>query len=130
MPDGDIVTQDEHADMRDVLLELVAEVRALREEVRAGAQKCEGRDLLRLTVFLHAVYEWRGSEPFTAGELVGEMRSDRELLEALDAILGDTKNPAIKLGRWIERHADVTCDGLRIVRVSRRERAWVYMISG
>ena len=55
-------------------------------------------------------------------------RADPDLWLALDALVGPRGDPAIRLGRWLERHDGVECDGLRLRRVERTNGAWRYRV--
>lgn len=112
------------------LADVLAAVRRIEAKVDALGRR-DGVDLGRLAAFLVAVHKYGGDEwTWTANELLAEVARDRPraLVAAVDAIVGVRGDAAIRLGRWLERHAGAEVDGLQLERVKREGGAWLYAV--
>ncbi len=102
--------------------------RVLREELALALPRCHPAHDRRLQPFLVAVWAFSGAAPWSAGEILSDARraGRRALLAAVDEITGDDGDPAIRLGRWLQRQVDVDAGGLRLIRIKREHGSWLY----
>lgn len=86
----------------------------------------------RLGPFLRACHDFCDDGAWTCHELLLDARAGarRDLLIALDTIIGDATDPTKALGRFLQRHDDVAAGGYRLTRVKREGNVWLYAVSG
>ena len=106
------------------LVAVLAELRALRRDVALLTRLTAARtgvDPERAAALLPAIYAFARSSPWTAAELMDDARraGRRDLLTALDAVVGERGDGAKRFGRWLEKHAGLETDCLRLARVKR-----------
>lgn len=113
-----------------VLRRELAELRAL---VGRLSRRRENPDA-RLGAVLALIHTFAHATTWTAGELIEDARqagdSGRCLWSALDAIVGPRGDPAIRLGRWLERHEGIPAEGYYLQRVKREGGCWLYAVNG
>jgi hypothetical protein len=106
--------------------------RVLREELARERRSTVRTADRRLAGFLARVEAFCHAGAWTAAELLVDARDGRqyELMELLDAIVGDATDAPKALGRWLQRSADIEVDGRALVRVKREGNRWLYAVSG
>ena len=83
----------------------------------------------RLGAILRMVFAFMLEKPWTAGELIEDARRGApDLWIALDQITGSRGDPAVRLGRWLQRHDGAEADGLTLQRVRQECGAWTYRV--
>lgn len=92
--------------------------RAVHEAVAAALDRNADP---RLGPFCGAVTRFLRDDTWTAAEIINDAARCEytPLLSILDGIVGESGDPAKKLGRWLAAQAGRSADGLRLVRVAR-----------
>ena len=102
--------------------------RELQAVVDQLARQRRTRDS-RLPGVLAMIHRFALAKPWSAAELLDDARhADRDLWGALDSLVGDRGDPAVRLGLWLHRHVDADGDGLILTRVRKERGAWLYAV--